>query len=109
MRHPSKEIATAVSGVLRAFSFCSPAALLGPPAAIAQTVAPTTLSADIPAQPLAQALAAFAEQTGLQLMYVSEIAANHRSQAVPKGLPVGEALSRLLHGTGLRFEYLRKL
>jgi outer membrane receptor protein involved in Fe transport len=106
LRHPTKEIATAVSAVLRALPLCVPAALLDAPAAIAGTVAPSTLSADIPAQPLAQALAAFAEQTGLQLMYVSEIAANHRSQAVPKGLPVGEALSRLLHGTGLRFEYL---
>ena len=36
---------------------------------------PPLLSADIAAQPLTQALAAFAQQTGLQLIYVSAIAA----------------------------------
>jgi hypothetical protein len=107
LRHPSKEIATAVSAaVLRALSLCTPIALLDAPAAIAQSVAPSVLPAEIPAQPLAQALAAFAKQTDLQLVYVSEIVANHRSHAVPAGLPVGEALTRLLQGTGLRFEYL---
>lgn len=64
------------------------------------------LSADIPAQPLAQALAAFAQQTGLQLVYVSQIVNNQRSHAVAAGLAAREALSRLLQGTGLRFEYL---
>jgi iron complex outermembrane receptor protein len=106
VRHPSKEIAAAVSGVLRALSLCTPVALLDLPAAIAETVAPSTLPAEIPAQPLAQALAAFAKQTDLQLVYVSGIVANHRSHAVSAGLPVREALSRLLEGTGLRFEYL---
>jgi iron complex outermembrane receptor protein len=106
LRHPSKEIATAVSGVLRALSLCAPVALLDAPFALAGTVAPSTLPAAIPAQPLAQALAAFAKQTDLQLVYVSGIVANHRSHAVPAGLTVGEALSRLLEGTGLRFEYL---
>jgi len=106
LRRPSKEIATAVSGVLRALSLCAPVALLETPAAIAQTVAASVLNAEIPAQPLAQALAAFAKQTDLQVVYVSEIVANHRSHTVPAGVPVGEALSRLLEGTGLRFEYL---
>ena len=36
---------------------------------------PPLLSAHIAAQPLTQALAAFAQQTGLQLIYVSAIAA----------------------------------
>jgi len=106
LRRPSREIATAVSGVLRALSLCAPVALLDAQAAIAETVAPSTLPAEIPAQPLAQALAAFAKQTELQLVYVSEIVANHRSHAVPAGLPAGEALTLLLQGTGLRFEYL---
>jgi len=39
-------------------------------------------------------------------VYVSAVVANHRSRAVPAGLPASEALSRLLQGTGLRFEYL---
>src|ERR1700746_3327846 len=106
LRHPSKEIATAVSGVLRALSLCVPVALLDVPAATAQTAAPSVLNTEIPAQPLAQALADFAKQTDLQLVYVSGIVANHRSHAVRAGLPAGEALTRLLQGTGLHFEYL---
>jgi len=106
LRHPSREIATAVSGVLRALCLYAPVALLDVPAAMAETIAPSKLSAEIPAQPLAQALAAFAKQTNLQLVYVSAVVANHRSRAVPAGLPASEALSRLLQGTGLRFEYL---
>ena len=77
LRHPSREIATAVSAVLRALSLFAPVALLEAPAAIAETVAPSTLPAEIPAQPLAQALAAFAKQTNLQLVYLSGIVANH--------------------------------
>ena len=95
-----------VSGVLRALSICAPVALLDAPAAMAETVAPSTLPAGIPSQPLAQALAAFAKQTDLQLVYVSGIVVNHTSHAVPAGVTVDEALSRLLQGTGLRFEYL---
>jgi hypothetical protein len=52
-----KEIATAVSGVLRALSLCAPAGLLGTPAAIAETVARSTLPAEIPAQPFLRAFA----------------------------------------------------
>jgi len=81
-------------------------ALCEPPAALAQTVAPSPLATDIPAQPLAQALAAFAKQTGLQLVYVSAVLANRRSHAVSAGLSVNETLTRMLMGTGLKFEYL---
>jgi outer membrane receptor protein involved in Fe transport len=64
------------------------------------------LTADIPAQPLAQALEVFARQTGLQLVYVSEVVHDQRSRAVPAGLGASNALGRLLEGTGLQFEYL---
>ena len=64
------------------------------------------LSHDIAAQPLAQALSEFATQTGLQLIYVSEIAATQASKGAPRGLPAADALQRLLAGTGLRFEFL---
>ena len=43
------------------------------------------LSHDIAAQPLAQALSEFANQTGLQVVYVSEIAATQASKARPAG------------------------
>jgi iron complex outermembrane recepter protein len=105
-RHPSTEIATVVSGVLRALSICAPIALVDVPAALAQPVAPAALVADIPAQPLAQALAAFASQTGLQLVYVSGVVRKQKSHAAPAGVSAEEALSRILQGTGLKFEYL---
>jgi outer membrane receptor protein involved in Fe transport len=106
LRHASPEIATAVSGILRALSIGAPVALVSAPPALAQTVVPATLPADIPAQPVAQALAAFANQTGLQLVYVSGVLPNQRSHGVSAGLGINEALTRLLQGTGLRFEYL---
>ena len=65
-----------------------------------------TLSHDIPAQPLAQALSEFASQTGLQLVYVSEIAATQTSKGTARGLQAADALQRMLKGTGLRFEFL---
>ena len=64
------------------------------------------LSHDIAAQPLAQALSEFATQTGLQVVYVSGIAATQASKRAPRGLPAPDALQRLLAGTGLRFEFL---
>jgi iron complex outermembrane recepter protein len=94
-----------VSGVLRALPLCAPVAL-AIPAAVAQSVEPAKLIAAIPSQPLAQALAAFARQTDLHLVYVSGIVRNQKSHAVPAGLGARAALTRLLEGTGLRFEYL---
>jgi iron complex outermembrane receptor protein len=99
-------VSAAVSGILRTLSICVPVALAEAPPALAQTVANSTLDADIPAQPLAQALAAFASQTGLQLVYVSGVVRSQKSHAVSAGMSSQDALSRLLRGTGLRFEYL---
>jgi iron complex outermembrane recepter protein len=104
--HRSADIATVVSGVLRGFSICVPVTLLDVPATLAQSLESTSLVADIPARPLAEALAAFARQTGLQLIYVSDIVRNRRSHAASAGLSADEGLTRLLQGTGLRFEYL---
>src|SRR6516162_2407497 len=106
VRQPAAQIARVVSGVLRALSICVPVALVDAPAAPAEAVAPATLPADIPAQPLAQALGEFARHTGLQLVYVSSVVRDKKSHAVSAGLSVNEALTRLLQGTGLRFEYL---
>jgi len=104
--HRSVDIATVVSGVLRGLSLCAPLALLGSPPTPARSYEPTSLAADIPAQPIAQALAAFARQTGLQLVYVSSVIREQKSRAVVAGLQADEALARLLQGTGLRFEHL---
>jgi iron complex outermembrane receptor protein len=104
--HCSAQIANVVSRVLRGISLCAPVALVDASAALAQIHESAALGAAIPAQPIAQALAAFARQTGLQLVYVSGVVRNQRSRAVPAGLHADEALARLLQGTGLRFEYL---
>src|SRR5437667_9728976 len=66
----------------------------------------TVLSADIAPQPLAQALTAFAQQTGLQLIYVSAVADAQQSRGARAGLSHAEALTRLLEDTGLQFEFL---
>jgi iron complex outermembrane recepter protein len=105
-RHRSAGIATLMSGVLRALSICAPVALSEAPATLAQAFEPKALAADIPAEPLAQALAAVARQTGLQFVYVSGVVGDQRSHAVPAGLGANEALTRVLEGTGLKFEYL---
>src|SRR5450631_1800625 len=97
MRRVPAGLATTVSGILRALYLCAPITAVDMPAA---------LVADIPAQPLCDALAVFAKQTGLQLVYVSGVVDGQRSRAVRAGLMPEAALSRLLRGTGLKFEYL---
>jgi len=103
---PSALIARVVSEVLRAIPFFASAALVDAAAALAQAVEAAALTADIPTQPLAQALAAFANQTGLQLVYVSDVVRNRKSHAASAGLSAQDALARILKGTGLRFEFL---
>jgi iron complex outermembrane recepter protein len=97
---------TLVSAVLRALSICAPVAFAQTQATQTQAIEIPALTADIPAQPLVQALEAFARQTGLQLVYVSELVHDQRSRAVSSGLSASNALGRLLEGTGLQFEYL---
>jgi iron complex outermembrane receptor protein len=102
----SSDIATIVSGILRALSICAPVALVDAQATLAQAFEPKALTADIPAESLAQALAAFARQTGLQFVYVSGVVRDQRSHAASAGMSANEALVRMLEGTGLKFEYL---
>jgi iron complex outermembrane recepter protein len=66
------------------------------------------LSTAIAPQPLAAALTDFARQTGLQLIYVSEVAAGLASKGAKAGLPPGAALKQLLEGTGLSFQFLNE-
>src|ERR1700748_1683623 len=104
LRRPSRPVVTAASEILGTCALAVPFALSSSPALTQERVS-AVLSTDIPAQPLAQALTAFAQQTGLQLVYVSQIVNNQKSHAVAAGLTARAALSRLLQGTGLRFEY----
>lgn len=104
--HISTAVATAVSVAFQGIAICVPGTFLVPAAAIAQTVEPAPLLADIPQQPLAEALAAFARQTGLQLIYESELARNRRSGAASAGTSANDALLHILKGTGLQFSYV---
>ena len=57
-------------------------------------------------QPLGEALSAFAKQTGLQLIYVSDDASGRIARPVGDGLSPAEALGRMLEGTGLAYEFI---
>jgi iron complex outermembrane recepter protein len=64
------------------------------------------LSVDIAAGPVADALTEFARQTGLQLVYVSELAAGRASRGAHAGASAADALAQLLAGTGLAFAFI---
>jgi len=78
--------------------------LLGASIQIAR--ANTDLSPAIPPQPVPDALAELARQTGLQFIYVSRVADNRGSRGARAGLTPTEALESLLQDTGLGFRFL---
>ena len=65
-----------------------------------------SLSSDIAPGPVAGALAEFARQTGLQLVYVSEIAQGRTSGGTRAGTAPAQALTDLLAGTGLVYTFV---
>jgi iron complex outermembrane recepter protein len=65
--------------------------------------APVPLASVIPSQDLADALTAFYQQTGMQVVYLSDVVGGRRSKGAPAGLSPKAALARLLAGTGLTF------
>jgi iron complex outermembrane recepter protein len=68
--------------------------------------ADAVLSVSIPAQPVDGALAQFAHQTGLQLVYESHVTQARASQGAHSGVSASAALTELLAGTGLGFQFL---
>lgn len=106
MGDAGKKVASAVSAVLRTASICMPFSICAAPTVLAEPGGLAVIKADIPAQSLARALQAIAEQTGLELAYVAAVVRDKRSRAVTAGLPVGQALLSMLNGTGLKFEYI---
>ena len=60
----------------------------------------------IPAEPLADALNQLAQQSGLQILFPSELGAQIRSPEVTGSLTADNALRKLLIDTGLRFEFI---
>lgn len=78
-------------------------ALLHVPAATAQSDPDVV---DIEAQPLADALNRFAEQSGLQLAYLSHVTDGLDSPGTGGPLPPEQALQQLLKGTELEYEFI---
>ncbi len=65
------------------------------------------ISFHIPALPLANALQAYGETAGVQVLYESNSASGRKSVAVEGSFTPQEALKRLLSGTELRVQYIR--
>lgn len=61
----------------------------------------------IPAQPLAGALQAYSERTGVQVLYESTSAAGRRSIAVDGTFTPADALNLMLTGSDLKVRYIR--
>jgi len=68
----------------------------------------TVLEIAIPAQPLDAALGEFAHQTGLQLVYLSQVTRSQASKGSRAGTSAPAALTELLEGTGLSFQFLNE-
>lgn len=60
---------------------------------------------DLPSEPLAQALQAYGERTGVQVLYESHSAARRRSAALKGVFSPDVALARLLSGTDLQVRH----
>ncbi|WP_169800567.1 TonB-dependent siderophore receptor [Sphingobium cloacae] len=77
-----------------------------PQPVLAQTSSATQRSYAIPAQPLADALAAFGHQSGLDVSASPSVTNGKTSTAVAGDLSSSEALGQLLAGTGLTFRFV---
>lgn len=81
---------------------------LQPQAASAAQPAPlqaTQVQLNVPAQPLDQALTAFADQAGVHLLYTTADVAGRASTALQGQYGVEQALQVLLAGSGLRWQF----
>lgn len=77
-------------------------------AAERQTVdADAPIEFHIPAQPLASALQAYGERTGVQVLYESTSASGRRSIAVEGAYTPADALNLMITGSDLRVRYIR--
>lgn len=70
----------------------------------AQAAGPINI--DIPPQPLASALAKFAEQSGIKATYPAELLAGKNAPRIEGNLTPQQALDKLLSGSGLRYQFV---
>lgn len=59
----------------------------------------------VPAGPLGSAITRFGERSGLQILYPADLVRGKQSPGVSGNLTADEALSRLLSGSGLTYQY----
>jgi hypothetical protein len=78
-----------------------------PPQAVAQEAA-SPARFDMPALPLAEALARFGRRAGFHLNYDERLAEGRRSSPVRGAASANEALDQLLAGTGLAARFTRR-
>ena len=76
--------------------------------AASQAQTPQAQRLDIAPQPLPSALSAYADHTGLQLIYVSALVEGKSSKGARGEATPAEVLTQLLEGTGLRFIFLNR-
>ena len=77
-------------------------------ATIAAHTAPALAQQAIAPQPLAQALDAWARQTGLQVIYGTELTRGLTSPGAPANADPREALEKILEGSGLKVTWLNE-
>ncbi|WP_206243412.1 TonB-dependent receptor [Novosphingobium terrae] len=93
----------ALSTVLSALALSPSAKGQSAPEAV-QTPSPVA-SFNVPAQDLDSALTSIADQGGIHIFFPSDLLAGRRSPAISGRMPVEQALSRALTGTGLSWRY----
>jgi hemoglobin/transferrin/lactoferrin receptor protein len=71
----------------------------------AQAQASRQASFSVPAGPLTSVLATFGRQSGLQVTYLPDIASGKSSAGASGSLSAGDALSRILQGSGLTYSF----
>lgn len=104
-KHKQTKLAVAVAALLATASATLPLAAQAQTAQQSQALS-QQISFRIQAGPLSTALAAFAEQAGVLLSVDSSVTDGKRTSGLDGTLATGEALERLLSGTGLDYRMM---
>lgn len=100
-------LAHAVAAALAASSVASAQTHAGSPAAAARSARAVLIDIDIPAQPVESALKAYADKTGLQVVYASgDLLRGRQAPRVTGKLSPDEILIRLLSKSNLSFVFV---
>src|SRR5690349_10945141 len=105
---------TALWGVVMAVRYCCGAArmlalaVLGLLVGGNQRVLAGSRGFDIPAQSLADSLQAVADQADINMVFDPPVVAGRNAPEVKGASSAADALSRLLMGTGLKYEFLNE-